>query len=354
MIDFTRAFNSAWERMVIILFRPFDLGKWFVIGFSAFLAGLLDGGNGYNGGYNGNIPDASHNQNHTWWQAPSHGVPSPEVVRLDGVSAPHLPVFAATGPALPNFNLPHMAATYLASLSIVLIILFGIAILGLVIVIYWLGARGQFLFLDNIVRNRGAISWPWVHYARQGNSLFFFVLLYVGLVFGIAFLTALGGFVAYPLLAVPHMVNMAAWIVCILLGLAVLVLLIAICVVFFIFASFGVPLMFRHGLMAWAAFMESMRLLRDWPGSIAIFVLLRFALWLAVIVLSLVTCCFTCCIALIPYVGTVILLPALIFVRCFTLDCLAQFGPRYDVWNVDAFPGDPGTPPVFNPLQPRG
>src|SRR5476651_235617 len=56
MIDFTRAFDSAWERMMIILFRPFDLGKWFVIGFSAFLAGLLQGGNGFNGGsFNNNF-----------------------------------------------------------------------------------------------------------------------------------------------------------------------------------------------------------------------------------------------------------------------------------------------------------
>ena len=37
MINFTQAFDLAWERMLVILFRPFDLGKWFVIGFSAFL-----------------------------------------------------------------------------------------------------------------------------------------------------------------------------------------------------------------------------------------------------------------------------------------------------------------------------
>src|ERR1700733_6057278 len=48
VINFTRAFDSAWERMSIILFRPFDLGKWFVMGFGAFLAGFLSGGNGFN------------------------------------------------------------------------------------------------------------------------------------------------------------------------------------------------------------------------------------------------------------------------------------------------------------------
>src|SRR5271170_1949206 len=53
MIDFTRAFDSAWERMHVILFRPFDFGKWCAIGLSAFLAGLLAGGNGVN--FNGNF-----------------------------------------------------------------------------------------------------------------------------------------------------------------------------------------------------------------------------------------------------------------------------------------------------------
>jgi len=38
---------------------------------------------------------------------------------------------------------------------------------------------------------------------------------------------------------------------------------------------------------------------------------------------------------------TVILLPVLIYVKCFTLDCLAQFGPQYDVWTVDVSPTTP-------------
>lgn len=36
--------SRAFGRMTTILFRPFDLGKWFVLGFSAWLATLLDGG----------------------------------------------------------------------------------------------------------------------------------------------------------------------------------------------------------------------------------------------------------------------------------------------------------------------
>ena len=41
------------------------------------------------------------------------------------------------------------------------------------------------MFLDNIVRNRGAISWPWQYYARQANSLFGFYLLLMVISFAV-------------------------------------------------------------------------------------------------------------------------------------------------------------------------
>ncbi len=69
-----------------------------------------------------------------------------------------------------------------------------------------------------------------------------------------------------------------------------------------------------------------MTLIRQHAGSVVIFVLLRIAIFIGVAILSLILCCVTCCTAMIPYVGTVMLLPVLIYVRCFTLDCLAQFG----------------------------
>ena len=41
-IEFIVPFTRAWERMKSALFSPFDLQKWGIIGFNAFLAGLLD------------------------------------------------------------------------------------------------------------------------------------------------------------------------------------------------------------------------------------------------------------------------------------------------------------------------
>src|ERR1035441_10297569 len=42
--------SPALERVKCVLFRPFDLGKWFVIGFCAWLAYLGETGGGSGGG----------------------------------------------------------------------------------------------------------------------------------------------------------------------------------------------------------------------------------------------------------------------------------------------------------------
>jgi hypothetical protein len=42
-IEYFETVSRAWDRMITALFRPFDLGKWLALGFTVFLAGLLDG-----------------------------------------------------------------------------------------------------------------------------------------------------------------------------------------------------------------------------------------------------------------------------------------------------------------------
>ncbi len=127
----------------------------------------------------------------------------------------------------------------------------------------------------------------------------------------------------------------------------------ALTIFMFLFREFGVPIMFRRGLTAWPALRETIAVATRNPGSVCLFLLLRFAIFIGVIIISVVICCVTCCIGLLPYIGTLFLLPVLIFVKCFTLDCLAQFGPEYDVFNVDvttdpllgAWPLGQGQPP---------
>jgi hypothetical protein len=328
MINFTRAFDSAWERMHVILFRPFAFGKWCAIGLSAFLAGLLQGGNGFNGSFN----------------LPSNNTVFPKAPQSSKLEIQQF-----------DTSLGH----FFSSMQLGLLIFFGVLIFififGFIFLLYWLGARGQFMFLDNIVRNRGAISWPWQYYKRQANSLFLFYLLIFAL--SIVVILILGGIGVVT--AIPLFVNHRTpdgWEIGIfgVIALVYLLLCLVFGVVFFLFREFGVPLMFRNGLKAREAFVATLGLLQQHPGSMAIFILLRIAIFIGVAILSVIICCFTFCIGMLPYIGTVILLPVLIYVKCFTLDCLAQVGPEYDVWTVDVPPAGPAGIPPFNPQPPPG
>ena len=322
MIDFTRAFSSAWERMVIILFQPFDLGKWFVIGFSAFLAGFLSGGNGFNSSYRQNFDQ----QDKTTYNVPIHQLQSGAAQFLAGHTFNFLMLLAAG------------------------IFVFGIA---LVVLIYWLGARGQFLFLDNIVRNRAAIAWPWQVYARPANGVFFAYLIFMAAGFGIVILLVVPAVLLYlPFFSHPQWPPTGVLFPLIVLALVYVAVTLVFGGIIFIFREWGIPLMFRNGLTVRAAFGESMALIRRHPGSTALFIVLRVALFIALVILSVLACCFTCCLAMLPYFGTVVLLPALIYIRCFSLDCLAQFGPTYDVWTVDVRPE--AAPSPFSPPPPLG
>ena len=47
-ITYIEPLSRAWNRMTTALFKPFDITKWLVVEFTAFLAGLMDwpeGGN---------------------------------------------------------------------------------------------------------------------------------------------------------------------------------------------------------------------------------------------------------------------------------------------------------------------
>jgi hypothetical protein len=333
MIDFTRAFDSAWKRTTVILFEPFDLGKWFVIGFSAFLAGLLEGGNGFNGSGSFN------NFNNIAQPGGNSGVPS-------------------TLPSLPNFDLQHFQASlsnFFVGMQLGIILVIGAVVLVLgfavILLVYWLGARGQFLFLDNIVRNRPAIAWPWRNYSRQGNSLFLFYLLFLV----VSFVLIIPLLIVAVVLVIP-LIQHQRWpeggelVGFVALGTLYFGLCLGMGFVIFVFRELGVPLMFRNGLGAYAAFLESLGLVKQHFLSIFLLVVIRIALFIALAVVSIMACCFTCCLVMVPYLGTVILLPALIYIRCFTLGCLAQFGPQYDVFTVDVAP----VSSALNPLPPRG
>ncbi len=81
-------------------------------------------------------------------------------------------------------------------------------------------------------------------------------------------------------------------------------------------------------------------------GTIILYFLMKIVLAIAIGVVGLIATCLTCCLAVIPYLGTVILLPLYVFKRCYPVCFLEQLGPS---WKF--FPPDPPEPEV--PLVPQ-
>ncbi len=292
-IRLIRPFEEAFELMKVILFRPFDLAKWCVIGFAAFLASLSGGGYHFNFGNWGN--HSSSGSGFSWRDT------SPWLLLVIGVA-----------------------------------LLLGVAIF---VVLWWVGCRGRFIFTDCLVRNRAAIAEPWRNYRREGNSLFLFSLA------AIAIILLLGALCALPvvLLWIETQSDGFSWpgLVALLFLIPFFILLI---VCFAMAQHFMVPIMYGQRCLARIAFGKVIALAGSYPGDLLLYVLFSIGLAMATGVLVVALMCATCCLVLIPYVGTVIMLPIFVVYQAFLLFYLRQFGPDYDVWE--------GLSPFAPPVQP--
>jgi hypothetical protein len=307
-IGYVAPLRHAWARMKGILFSPFDLDKWFVIGFSAWLARLAGGGGG--GGTRLNM---------------SRGHPASLHVRqaLRGAWE-HLRVH------------PHWLALIILGAAVV-------AVIGLLLL--WISSRGKFIFLDNVVHDRARIAEPWRRFAERGDSLFLWrlgFLLACGLAFavlGTVAVVAAGGFSGFGFGSVRAITITG------LAALAAVVWGIACAYVSLFLDSFVVPVMYKDGIGA----VEAWRRLVPWIerhfGSFLLYGLflcgLAVALGVGVVVVGLMTCCVGLLLVVLPYVGTVILLPFLVTYRAFSLEFLAQLDAGFAIFPEQAVPPSP-------------
>ena len=111
--------------------------------------------------------------------------------------------------------------------------------------------------------------------------------------------------------------------------------------------DFVVPIMFLRGGSCVAAWREFNALLTANAWHFALYILFQIVLALAIGVMVLaailVTCCIAGCLLLLPFIGTVLLLPVLVFKRAYPLYYLAQYG--YDVFPISS-PLPPAPPSI--------
>jgi hypothetical protein len=290
-IEIFKPFGEAFELMKKVLFQPFNLTKWLVIGFAAFLASI-------SGGFHSSFNPFSR------WSG-----------REDR---------KAIAESLRDFGSVGQMEWWV----IALIVIGGVMILALVLVFMWLGVRGRFIFTDCIVCNRGAIIAPWKEFRTQGNSFFLFSLLVALSIFVVVVLVALALFFPFVLRGSGGQTGLGFWIA---LWLFVFILL---CIAFgwTLVSQLMIPIMYRQRCPARQAFSQSVGLIAAQPGPMLLYFLFLLVILFAAGLISCLAACLTCCIAAIPYIGTVLLLPIPVTLHGFSLLFLRQVGRDYDVW----------------------
>ncbi|MGO8765810.1 MAG: hypothetical protein ACLQSR_11845 [Limisphaerales bacterium] len=323
--------SPALERVKKMLFQPFDLGKWFVIGFCAWLAQLGESG-GTGGNFGGN------NFNHTNTVSGQNGM---DQLR-QGIQRAH------------EFALLNLA--WIIPLAAFLILF----VLALWILFLWLNSRGKFMFLHCVALDKAEVVEPWNRYSAPANSLFWFRLV-LGLIGMVLMLPVIGFtvllFVRMILSGGPTQIfafiMLAAGLVMVILFFAIVFGLIHKFTV-----DFVVPIMYLRGGRCLAAWGEFWRMLCAYPGTFVLYILFQIAMALAIGVMVLIaiicTCCIAACFMIIPYIGTVLLLPIFIFRRSYSLYFLQQFGSDYDVFPppISSPPPPPPPPPAAAGLNP--
>ena len=298
-ISYAKPLDHAWQRMKTLLFNPFDLGRWFVLGFTAWLAQLAGG---YSGGGSGKL------QIFDDWD---------EFFVKDWFSA--------------SFENARVFFDYPWAFALAGMILMVILVVWLVVL--WISSRGHFMFLDNLVHTRAEVKAPWSTYGSQGDSLFLWQVVY-----SLVVLVVMGSLLAgsllifFPILALEP--PLAATLPMVLLaGTAGFILIAALAYIEFFLTSFVVPIMYRHGISTAEAWQRFLPVFREHPGSFVLFGLLYFGImlvgWILFAVGGMVTCCIGLILMAIPYVGTVITLPLHTFARFLSVDFLGQFGDDF-------------------------
>jgi len=302
--------SPALEHVKRMLFRPFDLGKWLVIGFCAWLAYLGETGGGTGGGNSNFGNHAGHS----------------------GTDFRHA-LDQARDYLLNNLD-------WIIPLAAFLIVVIS----GLGLLFLWLNSRGKFMFLHCVALNRAEVTEPWNKFGSEGNSLFWFrlVLALAGMILMLPLLGVIAVMICqmiYRCEPDPAGIMMAVG-----LGLALFLIAIFFAIIKKFTVDFVVPIMLLRRTKCLAAWREFYGLLAAHFWLFVLYILFQIVLGMAIGILIvmavLVTCCCACCLMLLPYLGTVLLLPVLVFKRAYSLYFLAQFGPEYDV-----FPPPPPTPP---------
>ncbi len=286
-------FSDAFSRTGRLLFSPFNLRLWLGLGLCVFLAQLGHTAEGFQG------------FNYTF-QPPAPRGPAghPSGVLYEVV----------------RFILDHwVLALFIGWIAVTLV-------LAVTAILFWLSARGTFMMFDGLVHQRGNVIEPWRTFRDPADSLFVFnFCVWLIDVLNILAIAGIGLFIALPDILAGQFTGRS--FLALSIGVPALLLSqIAWLAVWFLTRHVVAPVMYRHRcdvLTGWSIAWRHL-IAPHWL-AIILFALLKAVIAVGIGILEFVGTCLTCCIAALPYIGTVLLLPLYAFTWNYTLLFVGQF-----------------------------
>ena len=327
-ISCMEAAEAAWRKMVVILFKPYNFAKWVTLGFCAWIAYLGESGGGGRFNFNSFGGDRKAQKNAETAKAFFNALQ--EIFNGDSGN-----MFTRTAEQC------HISINLLTGIcaGIGLVILI-IVVLSLIVT--WLKSRFSFILLDNLIYDRTDITGPWKKFRTCGNSAFLWrlaIFLISAAVFIVLLIIVFFNMLPWvkSMLAAKSLFKPDSMIITWMIvdGSLILISGLLLSLISFFFDQFVVPVMYWSNLKAIEAWKKVLALVK-----VNIYVFIRYILLYivfsliaggAVFIAGLATCCIGFFLLMIPFVGTVLLLPVLVFFRLFGLELLAQFGPEYNI-----------------------
>jgi hypothetical protein len=326
-LSVTDPISRAIDRAKLITFQPFDLAKWFTLGFIVWIANLGESGSG---NYNFNNGGSGGRR-------------------------------ATTSPTTMPSAFQQTQDWVGSHLGVVILIAVGALLLftGIALVILWLTSRGKFIYLRAVATNTVEIQTPWSQFRDLANSLFGFRVAVMAIAWAIILLVTLISLtLAWSDIHTRHF-SAASLGAIVFAGVVLLPTMFVLGLVTWAMNTFCTIIMYARGVTAMEAWREFRQaVLPGNVGSFVLFILMQLVLGIGVGLLGIIAGCATCCIGFLPYLSTVITLPLSIFWRCYSIYFLQQLGPQYVIIEehqppapVYGFPTIPYTPPTNPPMQ---
>ncbi len=296
-VQYFEPLSRAWNYMVRALFKPFDVGKWFVLGFSAFLADLLEG------------PGATGSSH---WKG-NNFEGTQELREVPGIVRDWI------------FGHPGIVTLIFSGLLLAVIIL---------VLLFWLSSRGKFMFLDNVVHDRALVNQPWYEFKNEGNSLFVWRLLFgiVGFLVIVSWLSIL----IFVILKGQQESIMPDINFIIFMAFALLFIIFVILYISTFLTDFVVPIMYKNRVSATEAWKTFLSLFSQYWFYFILYGIVKFFLYVlvvtGVVLIGFFTCCFGFLLLVIPYISSVVMLPVSFTFRSFSVMFLEQFGPDFELF----------------------